>query len=146
MGHPVDQLLDVLFKSTHLIRYKLKCPALRVEKTSICFAYFTSPPWQPMSVHKKISPIGPAYWPAIRNIYMHVLFYYIEDKCWKEKNLRFYQSCLSSKVISFHFISFHVIWFHFMFLITVLYIITILKFCGNPLNNKAPLLIYIYIH
>ena len=30
-----------------------------------------------MSVPKKISPIGPAVWPAIRNIYTNVLFHYI---------------------------------------------------------------------
>jgi len=32
-----------------------------------------------MSVHKKFSPIGPAVWPAIRNIYMTILFYYIDN-------------------------------------------------------------------
>ena len=32
-----------------------------------------------MSVHKKFNPIGQAVWPAIRNIYMNVLFYYIDS-------------------------------------------------------------------
>ena len=27
---------------------------------------------------KNVSPIGPAVWPVIRNIYMNVLFYYID--------------------------------------------------------------------
>ena len=31
--------------------------------------------WPPSSVHKKIRPIGPAVWPAIRNIYMNLFIY-----------------------------------------------------------------------
>ena len=38
--------------------------------------FFTPRP--PMSVHKNISPIGPAVWLAIRNIYMNVLYYYLD--------------------------------------------------------------------
>ena len=32
-----------------------------------------------MSVHKNFSPFGSAVWPAIDNIYMNVLFYYIDN-------------------------------------------------------------------
>ena len=32
-----------------------------------------------MSVHKNFSPFGPAVWPSIDNIYMNVLFYYIDN-------------------------------------------------------------------
>ena len=42
------------------------------------FAYNTPRP--PISLHKKISPIGPAVWSALRNIYTNVLFYYIDNK------------------------------------------------------------------
>ena len=44
-------------------------------KKRIIFTYTIPRP--PMSVHKNFSPIGPAVWPAIRNMYMNVLFYYI---------------------------------------------------------------------
>jgi len=65
MGHPVDQLLDILFKSTHLIRYKLKSPALRVEKLQ--FVLPISPP--PLATHEcsqkssvqSVQPFGRLY-------------------------------------------------------------------------------------
>ena len=46
-------------------------------------------PRLPMSVHKKISPFGPAVWPARGNIYMNVLFYYIDKFTlnWRYKKL-----------------------------------------------------------
>ena len=36
-------------------------------------------PRPPMSVRKKFRPIGPTVWPAIRNIYINVLFYHIDE-------------------------------------------------------------------
>ena len=43
---------------------------------------FFNTPRPPMSVHKKVRPIGPAVWPAIRNIYIYiytnVMFYDID--------------------------------------------------------------------
>ena len=43
---------------------------------SIFLAFNT--PGYPWVSTKKFSPIGPAVWPAIRNIYMNILFYYID--------------------------------------------------------------------
>ena len=43
------------------------------KKISISFGY----PW--MSAKKSFPPFGPAAWPARGNIYINVLFYYIEE-------------------------------------------------------------------
>ena len=65
------------FLKSILTMTKLKGPALPVEKNQILkkkkFVFLAQPP-----ATKNVSPIGPAVWPAIRSIYMNVLFYYID--------------------------------------------------------------------
>ena len=49
-----------------------------MKNSSTTFQEFIVTPRLPMSVHKKFSPFGSAVWPARGNIYMNVLFSYID--------------------------------------------------------------------
>jgi len=59
----------------YLLYFDLK--KIKKWKKNSIFLLIT-PPWVST---KKVSPIGPAVWPAIRNINMNVLFYYIWLSC-----------------------------------------------------------------
>ena len=62
-----------------LIYYILAKKKLKI-KYSNFLSYVT--PRLPMSVHNKFSPFSPAVWPARGNIYVIVLFYYLNIRKW----------------------------------------------------------------
>ena len=52
---------------------------IKFEKKNFLAVFAYNTPGHPWVSAKNVSPIGPAVCPAIRNIYMNVLFYYIDS-------------------------------------------------------------------